>query len=274
MDLVEVRKVSLEFRRLSSNLLRTKLDDKNLHLIRLADYINRTRIIKDIIEEKIKDVDSDTVFIKMEKGYYSEISIPIQEEKHIKEVYDYLNNVTKEQVDLLKIASTFRFGISRSYDDTIQKYLSIVFSPLIDFIIEELSKKIIELEGEQSMGNSITNHINNLTGTLNNVAEGNIISENNVSINNTEDIKKKISEIKENINSDNIDGDTKIDIIDDIEIIEEQMEKDIPKITRLKKVLDNINDFISDSSLKGTLTMANLVLLGEQINKFIKLFPN
>ena len=101
MDIREYRKVSQAFRRLSSNMLKTNYDDGNIQLIRFRKFIEENEVINRIIQDKITDIDYDykNNFIVEDDGWAS-ISIPIDESKHIKAMYDYLVDITNEEEDI------------------------------------------------------------------------------------------------------------------------------------------------------------------------------
>ena len=91
MDIKDYRKVSQAFRRVSSNMLKTNYDDGNIQLIRFRRFIEENEVINRIIQDKIINIDYDykNNFI-VEDGGRASISIPIDESKHIKAMYDLI----------------------------------------------------------------------------------------------------------------------------------------------------------------------------------------
>ena len=55
-DVKELKRISLEFRRLASNLLGTGYETADISLYRFKEYIDNTIIINDILQNKIKNV--------------------------------------------------------------------------------------------------------------------------------------------------------------------------------------------------------------------------
>ena len=98
MDIREYRKVSQAFRRVSSNMLKTSYDEENIQLIRFRKFIEENEVINRIIQDKIINIDYDykNNFI-VEDGGRASISIPIDESKHIKAMYDYLIDITNKE---------------------------------------------------------------------------------------------------------------------------------------------------------------------------------
>ena len=54
MDLRELRKISFEFRRISSDMLNSISDDNNAYLIKFRNFIDDTKIIKEFIDSRVK----------------------------------------------------------------------------------------------------------------------------------------------------------------------------------------------------------------------------
>lgn len=142
MDLKELRKISFEFRRISSDMLNSISDDNNAYLIKFRKFIDETKIIKDYIDSKIKysTIDWSKSFIEEDFGFKSVI-IPTNENDHIKAMYDYLLVMTDMNKSLNGEAFDFHLGRAK-VNDRIQFYLNRVFLPLVhyinDFLIEEM----------------------------------------------------------------------------------------------------------------------------------------
>lgn len=165
-DLVEYRRTSLEFRRLASNMLRTNYEEGNLHLIRLRTFIQENELIKEIIQRKIANVayDYKDNFISSEAGWNS-FNIPIEDAEHIKAMYDYLIDITKEEESLIGRASVF-YHSSNKYNDVIRNFIEKAFKPLVDFITDSLSMEIMMFEPEKRETHIYQNIGNNYPWTL------------------------------------------------------------------------------------------------------------
>lgn len=59
MNRLELRKMSLEFRRLSSNLLNSTDDTADINLSRFLKFINGNELILGFIKDKISGIDYD-----------------------------------------------------------------------------------------------------------------------------------------------------------------------------------------------------------------------
>ena len=59
MNRIELRKLSLEYRRLSSNFLNSVDDNADINLSRFLKFINSNELIKNFIDKKIEGVEYD-----------------------------------------------------------------------------------------------------------------------------------------------------------------------------------------------------------------------
>ncbi|MGL4731709.1 MAG: hypothetical protein ACRCW0_09000 [Clostridium sp.] len=275
MELIDYRKASSKFRRLSSNLLVTTSEDGNLHLIRLKKFIDSDPIIKKIISENISIIEFDyksNDFISLEDGYWAQVNQPIDEDQHMKAIYDYMTDMTKEEKDLRGISSRFHHD-SNKYTDKVRHYIDIVFKPLIDYIVSILSEEMMYLESKNDKNSGVifNQTIGNNYGATN-FAQGDITSTNTVTVgvNEKEDIKSLIAEISSMIKGINIDEDMKEDALDELEVIQEQVEDENPKPRRIRKACEGISNFITklpSNIEKSTLIVGGLTKLLENIDK-------
>lgn len=271
INFIEYKRISLDFRRIASKVLTTNYDEGNLHLIRMKIYIQQNSTIREILESLIKDVKYDYKdnFIVRDGGW-SNLNVPIGEAEHIKAVYDYLIDMTMEEKDISGIARGFHCS-SSSWNDIIRNYMVKVFKPLIDFIIDSISKEMMILEQEKT-GTNIHQSIHNNYGTAN-VAQGDITSVNNTNINNLNEIIDLIKDSKDLIEKSDLDNDVKEEVIDDLETVQEQVEAEVPKFVKLKKAYQGIKTFIS-SIPSGIANAASIVTkltdLTDKISNFME----
>ncbi|MFL0198696.1 hypothetical protein ACJDU8_24530 [Clostridium sp. WILCCON 0269] len=186
-------------------------------------------------------------------------------------MYDYLIDMTKEEKDIRGIAMSF-YCDSNSWNDIIRNYLRKVFKPLADFIIDSLSMEMMILEPEKT-----ETHIHQSIGTnygTANIAQRDINSINNASLNDVKEILSLVSEVKKIIESEEIDQDTKDEVIDDLEIVQEQVESKEPKLVKLKKACQGLKNFITsvpNRIVQATLVITKLNDLTEKVHNFMQL---
>jgi hypothetical protein len=271
-DILEYRRTSLKFRRLASNMLDTNHTEGNLHLIRLKKYIDEDNLINEIITNKIKGIkyDYNSSFISEDGGWWS-LNIPVNNSEHIKAMYDYLIDITKEEKDISGIACNFPCG-SNSLNDIIKNYLENVFKPLVDFIIDSLSMEMMILEPEKTETH-IHQNIGTNYGTAN-VAQRDISSVNNTNINDVKEIVSLIAEVRKMIEAEEIDQETKADAIDDLETVQEQVESKQPKFVKLKKAYQGLKDFMAsvpNGIVQATVIATKLNDLTQKVHSFMGL---
>lgn len=262
-NLMELKKISIEFRRLSSNLLCSGEDNADANLFRFKEYIDKTEVVLNIIKKKINNTEitfSDC--FPVEGNGWCEVYIPKEESKHIKAIYDLIEYITTNEISVYKIA--FRYHCSsRKIRDIIQNFLNISIKPLIDYVIDEISKEMI-IEEECSMAGVNINGADNSTISIAYGSTQNVTS--NINSNNN-DISKAIDSIKEELKKSQIGEEEKESIEDDLDVIKEQVQNSIEKPTRLKKAYTNLVNFLESSA--GVV--AKTTALGIGIQKLIEL---
>lgn len=124
-ELQKYRKISLDFRRNSSNMLNTKYSDGLLYLIRFKEFIDKNDIIRQILEDiwtdLPKDFNEELVSEDNNSGWRN-FNIPIDESKHLKLCYDYLNKIIENNDDLAGLSSTFFLTSSKKFNDKIREF--------------------------------------------------------------------------------------------------------------------------------------------------------
>lgn len=268
MELKDYSNASRKFRRLSSNMLNSVADEGNIHLIRLKDFMDNDEIISNIVSERIKTVDYDykkEKFIDSDsEEYWIELNIPINEDNHMKAIYDYLNDMTNEKKSLRGISRRFHYK-SKSYDDIVRNYLDIVFKPLVNYIIDCLSEEMMYMEPKKTE-KIITQHIENNYGT-NNLADGDITSNNYVNVGLQEDINSLINNLCNFINNeDEINEEDKEDIVDELQVINEQVNSTEPKKRRIEKACNRVKEMVKN--LPETVIKAETLVVG--LDKLVK----
>lgn len=269
MDINDYIITQSNFKKISSEVLNSNTT-KNIYLIRFKDFIDEDSIIKDIISNKIKYVSCDCEeqnFIKEINTHYVDVEIPLNEDEHIKYIYNHLSNITKNKMDLIDIASKF-YHKNNNYIFRVNNYITKVFKPLLDYIENILLReiKILDNNNHKQGDIIINNDIKNNYGS-NNIAKGNISSINTVSNHSTSTeikIKSLIEDILLDIKSEEICEDIKEEIIDELSICAQQIEQNTLRETRKNKV----KDFISSTINKIPNIMNNGTFL---IKQFIEL---
>ena len=140
ITLRELRTISLEFRRVSSNFLNCDDDTADVALIRFYSYLIKTEWIQDLITDILTTTDFDfrDCFPNHSSGW-REASIPVDEKQHFKAQFDYLAflagrtpvNVQGEAMQYYHSAGTFT--------EIIQSFVCNTFKPMIDYINDAIS---------------------------------------------------------------------------------------------------------------------------------------
>ena len=270
-ELQKYRKVSLDFRRNSSNMLNTEYSDNLLYLIRFKEFIDSSDIIYQMLEDLWIDLPkdfNDNLVSEDNNSGWSYFSIPIDEAEHLKLCYDYLNKIIEDNVDLAGLSCNFLLTSSKKNNDKIREFLKKAFKPLVDYINDQLSQKIMEVNVVNQAMSQITQNIENNYGTASAVGTGTISSINNVSTTDIETLKNLCSNILKDLTGlSMLSEDDKEAIIDDIETIQSQVVSDRPKKIKLKKAWYSIQSFLSKIPAGIPVTL-QLIELGEKLSAF------
>lgn len=279
MNRVELRRLSLEFRRISSNFLNSTDDTADVNLSRFVNLITENEILNNYIFKKIKEVDYNfEECFDIGCSGWADYKPPKDEASHIKASYDYLlfiNNTDKVNVR----GQSMRYcWSSRKINDIIQSFIDMAFKPLIDFINDQLSMDMIVLDEEEKIinGNTFIQHIGTVNGSANQQVSGTINSY--IDNNNASEILSLIDKLIPSLEKiQDVDVDEIDSVKDDLEIVQEQLKTDTPKKSRLKKALAGIKKFAGDFSKElvvsfatYAITNADWCMLIQQIECFIE----
>lgn len=271
MNIIDYRKVSQAFRRIASNMLTTKYDEGNIQLIRFRKFIQENELINSIIQDKIRNIDYEYKgnFI-VEGDGWSSISIPIDESKHIKAMYDYLLDITNEEEDIRGRARKF-YHSSSKWNDIIREYLDRVFKPLVDFIIDSLSMEMMTMENS-GQETHIHQNIQNNYGSAN-IAQRDVQSITNFNNNDSEEIIRLVNSLKEVLSNEEIEEEAKEEVIDDLETIEQEIKNESPKHVKIRKAWQGVKKFMSEIPerlVKATIIVTQCEELYEKLKPFIE----
>lgn len=279
MNRLELRKLSLEFRRLSSNLLNSTDNTADINLSRFLKFIDGNELISGFIKDKISGVDYD-----FKKCYaigcsgWAEFNPPEDEACHIKAQYDYLLFINSEDKINVRGQAMRYCWSSRKINDNIQSFLDMAFKPLIDLINNYLSMEMIICdEAEKTMsGNTYIQNIETVNGSASQQNSGvintyNTTNDTNSMITLIDKLLASLPEIQ-GVESEEIES-----VKDDLEMIQEQVKSNAPKKNRIGKALAGIKKFVGDFSMKLAVTLAEGAVTGtdwnmllQQVENFIK----
>ena len=279
MNRLELRKLSLEFRRLSSNLLNSTNDTADINLSRFLKFIDGNELISVIIQDKISGVDYD-----FKKCYaigcsgWADYNPPEDEACHIKAQYDYLNFINNENTVNVRSQAMNYCWSDKKINTIIQNFLDMAFKPLIDFINDQLSMEMIAYDEEEKAmgGNTYIQNIETVNGSASQQNSGVINTYNTT--NDTSSMLELIDKLLASLPEiQGVDEEEIENVKDDLEMVQEQLKTDNPKKNRIGKALVGIKKFVGDFSMKlavtlaaGAVTGADWGMLLQQLENFIR----
>lgn len=144
VDRRELQKLSLDFRRVASELLRTSHDDADANLRRFMAFIDRDAIIGGFIQEKLELVDLGTLMIE-HSDYDQRWIIPDDPDLQVAYVYHLLSETTKPESDLdyFRISYYYNRGSSK-IQDRVNAFNKSVVQPFVAHINSFVEKLMID----------------------------------------------------------------------------------------------------------------------------------
>lgn len=253
MTIKELRTTSLEYRRLASNMLRPDPDNVNIQIIRFKNFIDTNDIVKEIISEKISGIEYEyNECFKIGEGGWNSITPPVDESKHIKAQYDYMEHLCESKGEIKYIARMFPHNNGTSWSTMVNNFLEDAFKMLADFITDSLSIEIMLLEEENKSKQSMVQNIGTVYGST--IQGINVTSTNTTNVNETETLLSLISQAIIYINTVNISDLLKENFQDELEIISEQLVSNAPKKSRIIKAIEGVKKFVSDFAMELAVT--------------------
>lgn len=255
----ELQSISLDFRRISSNLLRTSYEQADVALARFYNFINGTNWIYNLLQPIITETDYDFRECFMPSDCGRKFVIPLDEKSHIKAQYDFMRYIVEsEEVNIRGLAMNHCIN-KKKVDDMVQVFFSDAFKPLIDYINDSISKEMILIEGNTTQVPAVS--IGNNYGTANIQGTGTINSTNTLNLASNE-IKQLIEKIMTSFECmQNVPEEEKMSVQDDLESIQEQLVSATPKKSRIQKALNGIKEFAKNFPMSLTVNMATTAIV-------------
>lgn len=269
-ELKQLKLLSLDFRRKSSQLLNSDQHDADVNLCRFVDFIENTPMLHNIVHDvvDVTEFDFKECFL-IDGGSWIGIQVPIDEKKHIKAMYDYANYIANSETESI-VYQAQRYPCSSSkWSEIIQNYLNDAIKPLIDFINDSISKEIILMQQEENAV-SMTQNIGTVNGNVVQQQHGNVNITNLTGISSEdlngliEKIMASLPEIKD-VDTEEVDS-----VKDDLESLQEQIQSPTPKKNRMQKALNGVQKFFSDFGMKVAVTVAAKVVTSQDWTALIQ----
>lgn len=269
-ELKQLKLLSLDFRRKSSQLLNSDQHDVDVNLCRFVDFIESTPLLNNIVHSvvDVTDFDFKECFL-IDSGSWIEIQVPIDENKHIKAMYDYANYIANSENESIEYQARRYPCSSKKWSEMIQNYLNDAIKPLIDFINDSISKEIILVQQEGNVV-SMTQNIETVNGNVVQQQRGKVNITNQTGIPG-EDLKDLIEKIMASLPEiKDVDTEEVDSVKDDLESLQEQIQSPTPKKNRMQKALNGVQKFFNDFGMKVAVTVAAKVVTSQDWTALIQ----
>ena len=265
IDRKELRKISLEFRKVASSLLNTDYDEGVDNLKRFMNYINGQPIINDFIEKNNnKQFKIDDVLHS--RGYRDRFLIPHDKSEEIAFVFQLLNYAVDNINDYYFLARGY--SSDTKFQSHVDAFNKNVVNPFVNHIVSYLEEIAIDIGEDENN----TTTINISGGNLRqfNFAQGQstLVANQVNNSNDIDEIQKLTAELFQLISKEEIDYESKEEIKESIEMMEQQMKTEKPKKGLLRTLLNGLIGFTSLFS-HGSTALEKLNLLIEKYNQIL-----
>jgi hypothetical protein len=232
LDKKEFQKISTEFRRVSSRLLRTRHEDGINNLKRFLSYIENTPLIWEFIQQNnivTFDIENEVNNRDFGEGY----NIPLDKSEEIAYVYQLLKYCAENCSDYWSICSYYSPG--KTYQDHVDAFNDRVVHPFISHIEVYLRERWIEMGEEGKI------QINVHGGQV-------AIAQDHGTVNATQhnhygqiaNLQVLVEQFKELIDSLNIGEEEKQDTKEILDIAVLEVKSDKPRRSLLKHAIEKI----------------------------------
>lgn len=234
----ELKKQSRDFRTIASRTLTSDFQMFDNNLKRLINFIDNNEVIKKYINSCVSEDDNFKIEDDVNKvcsSYDYIFNSYIDEQKEVSYIYQVLKYIVTN--DIKCRAYTMAYSESRQYQDKVKGFCNNVVEPLVDHIDSNYERIFIEMGLDEDTRFEIVNN-----GGQVNIVKGegmiNATQINSYQLDNlVQNIKDKINEIS--------DAETRSEIIDTVEGIQEELKKNDIKKGRIKSFISSLQTKLS-----------------------------
>lgn len=257
----ELQKISINFRRVSSDFLNCNQSSYHRLLKKLLHYIENTPVIKRLIDShNLKSFDFTCL---KENSDSLRFELPVDDSEEIAYIYQLLTFISDNSFDIFNL--TFRYGShKRGTTHKVQTFNNELVRPLINHINTHLSE--IKIDSGFHDNYNVTNQFTfkkDFRGQINQASGGSIIS-----VNQTYK-EADIEELKEYSNdflsaltaSQEINKEDKLTLVELLEVTIQNLEKEQPKKTIIKIAKDKLKNVIETVDTGTTLFILGAKLI-------------
>ena len=232
------------------------------NLKRLINYIDNNMIIKKYIESCMSEDDNFKIEDDVNQvcGSYNHIfNSYIDEQKEVSYIYQILEYIVKNNKDCRSYTMSYSF--SKQFQDKLKGFCDNVVEPFINHIDSNYERIFIEMGFDEETKFEIVNN----GGQVNLVKDNGVI--NAIQVNNSEldnlvqNIKEKVNEIE--------DEETKNEIIDNVEGIQEELKKNDIKKGRIKSFIATLKSKLPNlkTAIEISAAITELITFAQQFIK-------
>lgn len=246
----ELQKISLQFRTLSSRLLRTDSLSAIDNLKRLINYIDTVPLINKFIKDNhVCDFDIPKVLHDKQSTYGNRFEIPIEKSKEISFTYQLLSYAANNHANYFALSWGYA---DRSFNNNADRFNEIVVNPFINHIISYFEEIMID-SGMHENSNKVFHFHGPNNGQMNFSYDSSNMNAAMTVNSAAEDISKLVNNILEAIKTEKIPLEEKEELTESIEAINEEISSVKPKKKLLGTIIKGLTRALTAISLNPEL---------------------
>lgn len=256
MNKIILKEIITDFENYSKNLLKTSSEKVDADLYRFKKYIDNTAIIKNILDDCFLDS-----MVNYEDYFFTKLGnmsfrVSLNEKDHMKAIYDYITMILENNIAVFNVATLYPCE-SRNVDEILRKFVLDIIFPLINFISNSLTKKLMQYDDIYPI---VTLNANNSPVYFHSTGNQYVKYEQN---NDLVEINNLINNIIDLINDEKeLDNN---ELLDDVKLVQETINQNDINKNRIASTLKRITNAIKNI----TSTTAQALLLKESIESLI-----
>lgn len=134
-------------------------ENASVNLVRLMKYIEENPTIHEIVHTAIDNVDYDFNECFTSGIGWMKVKIPEDRNQHIKAIYDYMWYIINEENRDVERQALGYYCRSNKIEDYIRNFCRNVVEPLVDYVVGELEKRMIIMQGTPQPTIVVNNHL-------------------------------------------------------------------------------------------------------------------
>lgn len=281
LELKDYQSAQIDFNSKAEDMFyKTEDEDNRTYIKRFKQFIDSDAIISQFLKEILDSTNpiSYEEFLAPKSPYNSfwlTVKAPVDENEHIATMYNLLKDICDNKKlfnSLYSLGTRIAPNSTTNVNELIKIFLVRTLEPLVNFVNVFLNKEILKMEQDKRERITVYQTIHGDNNGIANIGQGQMNINMTMLQKDKDDILSLIKKSIEDLQNEAIKQDVKEDIIDNLELAQEQVEKKVEKPRRVQRAIESISSFIEQADkgvIKSVSLIANLTLLVGKLQSII-----